>query len=63
MALSIGFPVALLLVLHISFTVVHGEVFSALATLTKSLYSEKDVASALYEYVESEQQRLSEITR
>lgn len=40
---------------------VHCEVFTALATLTRALHHEKDLADALRQYVEMEKERLAKI--
>lgn len=42
---------------------VQSEVFSALATLTKALHHEKELASKLREYVNLEKERLDDVLK
>lgn len=51
----------LLVFVSLCLTNVHCEVFSALATLTKSLRHEKDLADGLRQYVELEKERLNQV--
>lgn len=63
---SMGYPKAIfvqILVISVIAVAVRSEVFSALATLTKALYNEKELAASMRKYVELEKERLDNVLK
>ena len=61
-----GYPKAIfvqILVISVIAVAVRSEVFSALATLTKALYNEKELAASMRKYVELEKERLDNVLK